>query len=142
MVPLRPLKNHSQRIFAAIFKNQLDCLRQILSAFLYGAALSVSSRYLRTISNEPISILLYDSSELIMHSTTSILRIGVIHFRSGAIARLERAVHPPVPRGCMLSREVDSTFRALCYRKQRRHLARLKISERAARKRVLMPDVT
>src|SRR5437870_5263086 len=77
-----------------------------------------------------------------MHSTTSILRIGVIHFRSGAIARLERAVHPPVPRGCMLSREVHSTFRALCYRKQRRHLARLKISERAARKRVLMPDVT
>src|SRR2546425_11540389 len=42
----------------------------------------------------------------------------------------------------MLSREVDSTFRALCYRKQRRNLARLKISERAARKRVLMPDIT
>jgi hypothetical protein len=48
-------------------ENQRDCLAQVSHAFFVCLALTISSRHLGAIGNEPLAILLYDYRELIPH---------------------------------------------------------------------------
>src|SRR5215467_5962110 len=52
-----------QSIFAAIFEDQLNGFRQILATLFGSAPLAVSPRDLRTVSDEPFFVLLYDCGE-------------------------------------------------------------------------------
>src|SRR5205809_895724 len=67
---------------------------------------------------------------------------GFIDLSSSPVPRLERAVHPPVPRRRVLARKVNPAFRALGDRKQGCHLSRFKISVRTSRPGVLVPYLT
>jgi hypothetical protein len=56
-----------QSIFSTILKYEQDGFCEIFATFLNGTALSISTRDLWTVGYIPITILLYNSSELVMH---------------------------------------------------------------------------
>src|SRR5437867_176062 len=65
---------------------------------------------------------------------------GGIYLIRGAVTALQRSIHPAVPRRCVLSGEVNTTFGALSNRKERCHLTRFEVGERATRPLIFVPD--
>src|SRR6266446_232100 len=62
------LRDTPKRIFSAVFKDQLNGFSEILATLIGRAALTVGTRNLRTVSDEPVFVLLYDCREFIVHN--------------------------------------------------------------------------
>jgi hypothetical protein len=62
------LRYTPQSILSTVLKDKFDRFSEILSTLFPRAALSVSPWYLQAVPDEPVSVLLYDRGEFIMHS--------------------------------------------------------------------------
>src|SRR2546423_3124783 len=62
-------RHPAQPVFASVFENQSNRLGQILSTLFDRAPLPVSARYLWTVADKPLPVLLDNHSKFVTHTT-------------------------------------------------------------------------
>ena len=90
-IPLRIVGKAAKRAFPAIPEDQLDRIRQARSGLLFRAALTVGSRYFRTVYDIPVSVSLEDCRGGIVHRSTA--RRNFLSIRCDGQQRCESRGH-------------------------------------------------
>src|SRR6185436_1801492 len=92
----------AETIFAAIFQNEFNRFAQTSAGFVFGLSLTVRSRNLWAIGNEPMTILLNDCREFVCHDWPLFIPVSLTQDREKTRAEVRLTACRSAASGAIL----------------------------------------